>query len=302
MVAVEVVANGLAHPEGPDVLADGRIVFVETFRGRLLAWSEATGLQLYAHVGGGPNACMLGTDGVYVTQNGGTAGPWRAEHPVTPSIQRVTWNGETEVVADQVDGTPLHAPNDLTFGPDGRLYFTDPGAYDPDNPTPGRVCVIATKGECTVLEEVGPSYPNGIVAESDGAIVWVESYTRHVRRRRPDGRVELLATLPDAHIPDGLKVGVDGNLYITSVTSGGVDVVGRDGELVAFIATGGEPQNCAFHGTDLYVTDFGESTQYADDGLAVAPACGRLLRVGVGVEGRPLFRGAIARRGHPGPG
>lgn len=146
-------------------------------------------------------------------------------------------------------------------------------------------------GTASVLMHVGPSYPNGIAAEPDGSIVWGESYTRRIRRRRPNGAFELLATLPEGHLPDGLKIADDGNLYITGVTSGGIDVVAPDGELLGFLTTGGEPLNCVFDGSSLYVTDFGDAHPVSEDG---APAGGRLLRLELGVRGRPLFRGAIA--------
>ena len=43
-----------------------------------------------------------------------------------------------ETVVTEVDGIALQAPNDLTFGPDGRLYFTDPADYLPDDRRPGQ--------------------------------------------------------------------------------------------------------------------------------------------------------------------
>jgi gluconolactonase len=293
VTAVTVLADGLAHPEGPDLLADGRVIFVETFRGRISAWSSERGLHLFASVTGAPCACMVGADGVYVTQSGAEIADWRSPEPAVPSIQKVTPAGEVVVVTDRADGYPLRAPNDLTFGADGRLYFTDPGRYDPVHPEDGRVCVVELDGSTHTLVEVGPTYPNGITTAGDGAVIWVESYTRHVWRWRPDGALALVTTLPDGHIPDGLKVGADDHLYIASVTSGGVDVISPAGEVVRFIETGGEPQNCVFDGTDLIVADFGELPQDGDGGLASGPACGRLLRVPAGVAGRPLVRGAI---------
>jgi gluconolactonase len=297
MSTISVLAEGLAHPEGPDLLADGRIVFVETFRGRVSAWDAEGGVQLFAAVTGAPCACMLGTDGLYLTQSGAAIADWRSPDPAVPSIQKITSEGELVLVADHADGRALLAPNDLAFGLDGRLYFTDPGPYAPDQPADGCICVLDADGTASVLVEVGPTYPNGITVEASGGVVWVESYTRKVWRRHVDGAVELVATLAEGHIPDGLKVGEDDNLYIASVTSGGIDVVAPDGNLVRFIETGGEPQNCVFDGTDLIVADFGVLPQYADGGLASGPACGRLLRVPVGVRGRALPRGTIAAAG-----
>lgn len=109
-MAVTVVADGLANPEGPDVLPDGRVVFVETFGGRISSWSPDHGVQTFADVGGGPNACMAGLDGVYLTQNGGTAGAWRSSNPVTPSIQKVTPDGNVQFVVTEVGGRGLKCP------------------------------------------------------------------------------------------------------------------------------------------------------------------------------------------------
>lgn len=290
---VTILAERLAHPEGPDLLPDGRVVFVETFAGRLSTWDANAGVRLFADVGGGPNACQVGLDGVYVTQNGGVAGEWRSPNPTTPSIQRVTHDGTVQIVATAAGGAPLLAPNDLAFGADGRLYFTDPGPYDPERPVDGRICVLDADGSAHVLVETGPTFPNGIVGEADGSVVWVESYTRRVRRRRPDGTLELLTTLPEDRVPDGLAVAADGNLYVTGITSHGLDVLAPDGTPVGFVATGGEPQNCAFNGSDLYVADFGEISQFSPDGLRAAAECGRLLRVTLDVPGQPPFRGAV---------
>jgi gluconolactonase len=293
MADAELLVGALASPEGPDVLPDGRLVFVETFRCRVSVWDPAGGLRAYASVGGAPNACMIGSDGVYVAQNGVTAGPWRSPRPTTPSIQRINRDGSVDVVVSSADVQPLVGPNDLAFGPDGRLYFTDPGAFDEQNPDDGRICVVEPDGSASILAEVGPTFPNGILAEPDGSIVWDESYTRRVRRRRPDGVTELLATLPENRIPDGMKRAHDGRLYIAGVTSGGIDVLAPDGELVDFIETGGAPLNCVFDGEDLVIADFGEWSPEAERGEVSA---GRLLRVPVGVAGHPLYRGAIDGR------
>jgi gluconolactonase len=289
-----VLTKGLAHPEGPALLADGRVVFVETFLGRLSTWDERDGLVVYATTGGGPNACTVGTDGVYVAQNGGTAGEWRSQDPRTPAIERVTPDGRVQQVISSAGGEPLSAPNDLAFGPDGRLFFTDPGHFDPDNPTAGRVCAVDPDGTARILVETGPTYPNGIAVEADGSVIWSETYPRTVRRRRPDGSVELIATLPEGHLPDGLKIAADDSIYVASITSGGVDVLSPDGSEQSFVETGGEPLNLLFDGQAVVIADFGEIPQYEPGTTAAAPASGRLLRVEVGVAGKPLHRGSIA--------
>ncbi len=290
---VEVLAEGLGHPEGPDQLPDGRIVMVETYTSKIIAWSPDRGIHDYAACGGGPNACLLGSDGgLYITQNGGTVGRWRAETMVTPSIQRAWPDGRVEYVTTSVAGISLQAPNDLVFGPDGRLYFTDPSDYLPDEPAVGRLFVLNPDGTGELLEEVDNSYPNGIVAEPDGSIVWVESYRGEVFRKRPGEPSELIHVLPDGHVPDGLKIDTSGNFWITVYSGGGVDVVSKNGTYLDFVPTYGVPCNCLFVGTDLYVTDFGEGAEVSAD----APMIGRLQRVDAGQEGAPFFRGQIAAR------
>ncbi len=288
---LEHLAEGLGHPEGPDVLPDGRIVFVETYSSCLSAWSLERGVHLYADCGGGPNACLLGSDGAaYITQNGGTVGPWRAERLVEPSIQRAWPDGGVEVVCTEIAGIRLDAPNDLSWGTDGRLYFTDPGEYDPvGRPYPGYVFALAPDGSGEVIAKLDGTYPNGIACEPDGSIVWVESYERDVWRRRPDGSREHLHRLAERHIPDGLKLAANGDLWITTFTSGGVDILRPDGTHVDFLETGGIQCNCLFHEGALYLTDFGEGATVTTE----APMIGRLTRVDVDTAGMPLLRGAI---------
>src|SRR5688572_32657168 len=86
---IETLAGGLGHPEGPDIMPDGRIVMVETYTSMIVAWSPELGIHYYAPCGGGPNASMLGSDGaLYITQNGSTVGAWRADVRSVPSIQK----------------------------------------------------------------------------------------------------------------------------------------------------------------------------------------------------------------------
>lgn len=288
--AMTVCATGLGHPEGPYELDDGRVIFANTYRGEIGVWDPRTGQTgTYAHVGGGPNACMLGSDGcVYSTQTP-NVGSWVAPDPRPPSIQRTRPDGSVEILVTEAAGVRFDGPNDLTFAPDGRLWFTDSGDWNPEEkPHPGRIVAVERDGTARIVEELDHAYPNGIIAEPDGSIVWVESYPRRVVRRAPDGRKTVLHTLPDGHIPDGLKRDVNGNLWITTVASGGIDVLRPDGTPLDFLKVGDAILNCVFgRGGVLYCCDMGpfDTTR--------AALTGRLVRVSVGVEGMPLFRGAI---------
>jgi gluconolactonase len=291
----ELLAEGLGWAEGPAVLPDGRICFVETYRSQVSVWERDRGVSRYAYTAGGPNSCVLGADGVmYVCQNGGTTGPWRADEMVTPSIQRIEREGgRAEIVATELDGKRLNGPNDLVFGPDGRLYFTDPGTYRPDDPEPSYLFVLDPDGRGRLLAELEPpTFPNGIAIEADGNVVWAESYTGMVRRLRLDsGAIEDIARLPgDNPIADGMAVGADGRLYVTTVNGGGIDVIRPDGAYDHFIRAGAIPTNCVFSGRDLIMTDAGVLADTAD-----ASYGGQLWRIPVGVEGLATSYGRIGQ-------
>jgi gluconolactonase len=291
---IERLAGGLGAAEGPAFLPDGRFIFVEIWRSRISVWTPEDGVQTHAHVGGGPNSVLVCSDGsLLVTQNGGRDRDWRADDQRPPSIQRVSPDGEIEIVATEIDGVPLTAPNDLAFGPNGTLYFTDPvGDFHRVNPPPpGYIFSLAPDGTGKVIAEAGPTFPNGITVEADGNVVWVESFTRAVRRYHVDtGTVEDVCVLedPDA-IPDGLKPATNGDLYIGTVLTGGVSVVGADGAEKGLLKGFGDyVSNVQFRGSTLYVTDIGGGS--GDD----SEYHGSISRTELeGVTGLELFPGSI---------
>jgi gluconolactonase len=291
---IERLADGLGACEGPAFLSDGRFIFVEIWRSRVSVWTEEEGVQEHAYVGGGANSVLVCSDGsLLVTQNGGIDREWRARDQRPPSIQRVAPSGEVEVIATEIEGVKLGAPNDLAFGADGTLYFTDPvsGFSRTEPPAPGYIFALDPRGNGRVVVEAGRTFPNGITVEADGSVVWVESFTRAVRRYRVDtGKVEDICVLedPDA-IPDGLKPAANGDLYIATVLTGGVNVVGADGRDKGLLKGFGDyVSNVQFRGSTLYVTDIGGGT--GDD----AEYHGSISRAELpGVTGLELFPGAI---------
>ncbi|HKP56956.1 MAG TPA: SMP-30/gluconolactonase/LRE family protein [Polyangiales bacterium] len=249
----EIVADGLVFPEGP-VWHEGSVYFVEIGAGQLARFRPDRGVERFAQTAGGPNGAALGPDqALYVTQNGGM----RREDRTTPGIQRVTLSGEVSMVTREIAGLTLEGPNDLAFGPDGRLYFTDPrGASDPTkNDKPGRLFVWDLKrGRGELILELGPVFPNGIAFDAQGTLLWSESFSRRVMALR-DGRAELVIQLPERHYPDGFCVDADGRLYVASTYAHCVSVI-EGGQIVERYQCGdGMPTNCCFAGTDLIVTE-----------------------------------------------
>lgn len=268
------MATGLEVPEGPVALPDGRIAFVQQVLGMVSVF-DGNQVSTISVGPGAPNAVTYGSDGfLYAAQNGGVVDDWRAEIPAMPSIERISLAGEITTVTTEIAGVPLQAPNDLVFGPDGRLYFTDPSEpFDPLNRrATNRLFAWGDDGG-EVLIELPPSYTNGLAFTPDHRLVWVESYSRDVCVLEEGKRI-LLCTLPENHGPDGLTIAADGRLFISTFSSHGITIVSPTGEVLDHLYLDDQAlaTNCCFVGSDLWVTDFGV-------GFRAGNRRGRLWRV-----------------------
>lgn len=280
-------ASGLGFPEGPLVLPDGRLAFVEEYGGCVSVLEDGRVRRL-AQVGGNPNGLALGADGrVYVTRGRGAVGSWRSAEQVEPAIVSVdAESGAWEVVTTTAGDRRLRAPNDLCFGPDGLLYFTDPDDFDPAADLHGWICRTGPTGT-DVLFELGNTFPNGLAFDPTGRLVWVESHTKRVIGAKSDGGWETLAQLGDETVPDGCAYAADGRLVVATLFSGGIDVVswteaGASAERITW-ADGVTVTNLCFEGSSLWVTDVTTSWDQALD-------TGRLWRLETTLTGLALHR------------
>jgi gluconolactonase len=248
------IASGLGFPEGPTVMPDGAIVLCDGNTGELLQWKDGA-MSTYAHTGGSPWGAILGTDGaIYYTQGGNV--PGAADQSAVPGIERVTPQRAVEKLATEVDGHTLAGPNDLAFGTDGRLWFTDSGTeqddrYDPREP--GRLYAIDSSGGGEMLLERPTFYPNGIAFDAAGRMYWTESMAHRVCRLE-NGEATTFSQLSDGHVPDGMAFAADGRLFVCTTISGGVTVLSADGELLEEISLNEHATNCIFDGPTLWVT------------------------------------------------
>lgn len=153
----------------------------------------------------------------------------------------------------------MNQPNDLARAADGTLFASDP-AWDKSS---GQLWRISTKGEVTRLaKDLGTT--NGVDVSPDGKTLYVnESVQRGVwsfpiNDNGTLGERKLVKQFDD-HGFDGMRVDVDGNLYITRYGKGTVVKLSPQGKVLQEIdVLGKQPSNLCFGGPDgrtIYVTE-----------------------------------------------
>lgn len=255
-------STGLSVPEGPVALKDGSWLVVEMGpdRGCITQISPDGQDKRMVAKTGRPN-------GLAVDRNGFI---WAAES-LTPSLLRVTLDGQVEEVLTSCGDEPFLFPNDLAFGPDGMLYLTDSGIRFEDFAPGGQVRpdymdvsidgrVYKINPETLEIEKIdsGIQFTNGIAFGPEDNLYVNETITGMVYRyewrdgsviggRRDFGNVIAPDAPEGIKGPDGMKFGADGRLYVTVFAQGDVTILDADGQVSERIKTiGAFPTNLAF--------------------------------------------------------
>jgi gluconolactonase len=255
---VDVIADGLGFTEGPVWLPDGRVALTSISHGCVYIVDPSGGPLERIDTGGGPNGLARGDGGaLYVAQNGGA---WGASGPAEPGVQVITGTH----VDYLVEG--LGAPNDLTFGPDRRLWITDTRAeFDistPDAGPPGHVYATdVVSGNTQQVLDDGPVFINGLGFDSDGARLLVTA-TLSSQLLSYDvgafGSSELVHTFVNGW-PDGMAVSARGDYWVALTGADRVDVIDPAGRRVGMVElpNGSLPTNVCIGGDgsdELFVT------------------------------------------------
>jgi gluconolactonase len=274
------LAAGQGFLEGPVAVGDS-VVFTSINRGMLYRVPLAGGdVMPVAETGGGPNGLALDRNGVlWVAQNGGGVVPSRSKLEVRPSIQRVTPDGQVGVAC----GSGLLAPNDCAFGPDGRLWFTDPhGSTIGEVRQPGRLWALdPVTGEAEKILG-GLAHPNGLVFGPGGDDLFVgETHRGHIIRLRRNAHgwqpAGVYATLPVGE-PDGMAFDMDGRLWVAASAGDAIVVFEPGGQDGSVIRLGPSfPTNLCFAGDDRRTL------------VVTLPKGGRVLSTRLQVAGLPLL-------------
>jgi gluconolactonase len=177
----------------------------------------------------------------------------------------VASDGSYTTLADSFEGKKLNSPNDVVLGPDGALYFTDPTIDLPKNETqeiPTAVYRMAEDGSLRLLTK-DLEQPNGLAFSPDGKRLYVDDSKRREIRvydvgsdgSLSNGRLFGTEESPSRGVPDGMRVDMKGNLFVTGPL--GVWVWGPDGVHLGTIVMPEQPANLAWGDSDygsLYFT------------------------------------------------
>ena len=187
-------------------------------------------------------------------------------------IGLLTPSGARSVFVDHFEDKRLNSPNDLVWGPDGWLYFTDPpfGLKEQDEDPEKEldfngIFRASADGQTVELLADGQSRPNGIGFSPDGQYLYVSNSDPYRKNwmRYPigedgsvgPGRVFYDVTSNNEEgLPDGLVLDQDGRIYAAG--PGGVWVFSPDGSYIGAIRPNEPPANVAWgnEGKTLYMT------------------------------------------------
>jgi gluconolactonase len=186
---------------------------------------------------------------------------------VLRAIIRIKPDGTYTVLADRYQGKRLNSPNDVVIGPDGAIYFTDPTSDLPKDQKQELdfkgVFRLDAQGRVTLLTKE-LTEPNGLAFSPDGKKLYVDdSAQRNIRVYdfQPDGTLRngrIFGEEPGGKgegVPDGMKLDLAGNLYVTG--PGGIWVWDSGGNHLGTIILPEQPANLAWGDSDsktMYIT------------------------------------------------
>ncbi len=304
----EVLADDLMFTEGP-VWNAGALYYTDIVGNQIIKWSPDGGNQVIMEPAGHPDGMTVDAEGRLLVAGWGARTVWRWEHDGSTRVLAAfdTTGAHNRATTVREWSPKLNSPNDIITSSTGVVYFTDPmgglfnvamcdfdvqkhldyqGVYMLKNieraPSPpgGRSPDPGEDGwELTLLGNDFEN-PNGLCFSPDESLLYINDTPRqHIRvfDVQPDGTLtsgrlfaETRGSEPGA--PDGMKVDVEGNVYVTG--PGGIHVFDPAGKLLLRLLMPGPPANFTFGDGDwrtMYVT----ARQY-------------LYRVRLGITGLPL--------------
>jgi gluconolactonase len=259
--------------EGPAFDRDGNLYCVDMPYGRIFRIAPDGTFAVVAEYDGNPNGLRIHKDGrIFIADR------------KRGLMVMAAAGGEPSCLADGADRERFLGLNDLNFGPNGDLYFTDQGDNGLENPNGAIYCLRAGGRLDKILGNL-PG-PNGLALNADGSMlylnvsranaVWSMALPKSGAAKRVSMFLQLSGSTGG---PDGLALLADGGLAVAHSGLGVVWIFSKVGEPLYRVRSCADLRttNIAFGGADrrtLYITE---------------SHSGSILRAQLPVAGQPLF-------------
>jgi gluconolactonase len=259
--------------EGPSFDRKGNLYCVDIPFGRIFRIDPKGGWDLVVQYDGWPNGLKIHKDG----------SAWIADYK-RGLMKLDLKSGEIAPVLETAFSEGFKGLNDLHFGANGDLYFTDQGQSGIADPS-GRVYRLRASGELQRLVANAPS-PNGITMNTKNTQVYVAITRAQQIWRLPlmsDGtpsKTGVAIQLSGGHAgPDGIEMDAEDGLLVCHL---GVGIWRFDSNMLpTHLVHAGKHHrlmtNIAFRGKKLFITD---------------SMNGEILVADLPVAGKRMFSGA----------
>jgi aldose 1-epimerase len=245
----EKVAGGFQFLEGPVwVTARNELLFSDIPASKVYRYKNQK-FDIFRHPSNQANGNALDSQSRLVT----------CEHE-TRRVSRTESDGTIVPLATHYEGKRLNSPNDVVCRSDGSVYFSDPPyAVKPEDRELGfqGVFRVPPDGKTVTLAVGDFVKPNGLAFSPDETILYIaDTELGHLRAFdvNPDGAITNSRMFCQVERPDGFRVDIEGNLYISAMKA--VEIFDRVGRKIGEITLPERPANVAFGDSDrraLYI-------------------------------------------------
>jgi gluconolactonase len=243
---LEKIATGFMFTEGPIWNAAKKtLYFSDIPANKMWKWTEANGAELFRDPSGKSNGLTLDKQGRLLACEHGNR-----------RVSRTESDGKVVAIADKYNGKKLNSPNDVMIKSDGSVYFSDPpygltaefgNLGEQELPFQG-VFRLSPDGKTLTLLVDDFDRPNGLAFSPDESILYIDDTARaHIRvfDVKPDGTIANGRVFADltSNVEggvDGMKIDIEGNIYVTG--PGGVSIFDPSGDKLGIIEM---PEVCA---------------------------------------------------------
>lgn len=235
--------GGYTFTEGPSVAPDGRVFFTDQPNDKIDVWNEK-GNSITTFM----QPCER-ANGTYFNKNGELV----ACADLHNRLVAISMDKKMRTLAENFNGEPLNAPNDLWIAPNGGIYFTDP-YYARDYWEKGRkemqdkrgVYYLSPEGKVSrVIEDY--KQPNGLIGTPNGKTLYVSDINDSKIWKydiNADGSLSN-KTFFAPEGSDGMTIDNQGNVYLSNKF---VSVFDKTGKKIAAIEVPEMPSNVCFGG------------------------------------------------------